>query len=215
MKKLIKTKDNSYTFYSEKYNEAYHSTSGALEESFKKFVEPCGIKAGMNILDIGFGLGYNSGAAIQKAERIKIIALEKDINIIREIPHIKVPYYFTGAYEIIRKAALHMGYRDGKVELNFLIGDARDTIKNILTVKEENKFDAVFLDAFSPPKNPELWTVEFLREVYKRMKEGAILATFSCAGIVRRNLQEVGFEVKDGPAVGRRTPGTLAIKVPL
>ena len=36
--KLIKTKDNSYTFYSEKYNEAYHSTSGALEESFKKFV---------------------------------------------------------------------------------------------------------------------------------------------------------------------------------
>ena len=44
------------------------------------------------------------------------------------------------------------------------------------------------------------------------MKKGAILATFSCAGIVRRNLQEVGFEVKDGPVVGRRTPGTTAIK---
>jgi len=213
--KLVKTKDNSYTFYSEKYNETYHSTSGALDEAFKKYVEACGIKPGMNVLDVGFGLGYNSGAAIQKAGRIKIIALEKDINIIREIPHIKVPYWFAEAYDVIRKAALHLGYRDGKVELNILLGDARDAIKNILTVQEQNKFDAVFLDPFSPSKNPELWTAGFLREVYKRMKQGAILATFSCASIVRKNLQEVGFEVKDGPVVGRRTPGTLAIKSPL
>ena len=53
--KLVKTNDNSYTFHSDKYDETYHSTSGALEESLKKFVEPCGIKDGMNILDIGFG----------------------------------------------------------------------------------------------------------------------------------------------------------------
>jgi len=210
--KLIKTKDNSYTFYSEKYNEAYHTTSGALEEAFKKYVEPCNIKPGMNILDIGFGLGYNSGAAIQKARRIKIIALEKDLSIIRQIPYIKVPYWFDDAYNVIKKTAFNLNYKDNQTEINILLGDARESIKKILTVQEQNRFDAVFLDPFSPPKNPELWTVEFLKEVYKRMKKGAILATFSCAGVVRRNLKEVGFEIKDGPIVGRRTPGTIAIK---
>jgi len=211
--KLIKTKDNSYTFFNEKYNEAYHTTSGALEEAFKKYVEPCKIKPGMNVLDVGFGLGYNSGAAIQKAGKIRIIALEKDVNIIREIPNIKVPYWFAEAYKIIRKAVLPLSYRDHNVELNIILGDARETIKNILTVQEKNRFDAVFLDPFSPVKNPELWTAEFLKEIYKRMKTGAILATFSCAGIVRKNLKQVGFEVKDGPIVGRRSPGTIAIKI--
>jgi tRNA U34 5-methylaminomethyl-2-thiouridine-forming methyltransferase MnmC len=210
--KLIKTKDNSYTFYSEKYQESYHSVSGALEESFKKYVEPCRIKKGMNILDIGFGLGYNSGAAVQKAGRIRIIALEKDLDIIRQIPGVKVPYWFREAYSVIRKASRSLSYKDKNVELNILLGDARETIKNILAVKEGSRFDAAFLDPFSPAKNPELWTKEFLEEVYKRMKKQAVLATFSCAGIVRKNLKEVGFEVRDGPVVGRKTPGTIAIK---
>jgi len=57
--KLVKTKDDSYTFYSDEYNEGYHSISGALDEALRKFIEPCKIKNGMKILDVGFGLGYN------------------------------------------------------------------------------------------------------------------------------------------------------------
>ena len=195
--RVVKTKDNSYTLYSDKYEECYHSISGALEESFKKYVEPCEIKPGMNILDIGFGLGYNSGAAIQKARKINIISLEKDINVLKQIQKIKVPYYFTQTYEIIKAAAKTLSYKDKNVELNILLGDATKTIKNILTTK--TKFDAVFLDAFSPPKNPELWTVEFFKDIEKRMKPNAKLATYSCAGQVRRNLKEAGFRVEDGP----------------
>lgn len=211
--RVVRTKDNSYTLYSDKYTECYHSVSGALEEAFKKFVEPCGIKAGMNLLDIGFGLGYNAGAAIQKARKIKIIALEKDINILKEIPKIKVPYWFTQTYEIIKSAAANLSYKDKNIELNILLGDATETIKNILAVKPENKFDAVFLDAFSPPKNPELWTAEFLKAVEKRMKKDAKLATYSCASNVRRNLKEAGFQVMDGSVIGRRAPFTIAVKI--
>lgn len=210
--RVVKTKDNSYTLYSEEYTECYHSISGALEESFKKYVEPCEIKAGMNILDIGFGLGYNSGAAIQKARKITIIALEKDVNVLKEIQKIKVPYFFEKTYEIIRKAAKTLSYKDKNIELNIILGDAVKTIKNILTIK--TKFDAVFLDAFSPPKNPELWTAEFFKDIEKRMKPNAKLATYSCAGSVRRNLKEAGFRVEDGPVVGRKAPSTIAIKCP-
>jgi len=63
MKKII-TKDGSVTFKNESYDETYHSTSGALEEAFEKFAKPCNLKDGMNVLDICFGIGYNSLAAI-------------------------------------------------------------------------------------------------------------------------------------------------------
>ena len=65
----IVTNDGSVTFRSDKFDETYHSKSGAVEESFKKFAEPSKVgelaKSGkIVILDICFGLGYNSAAAI-------------------------------------------------------------------------------------------------------------------------------------------------------
>ena len=68
----IKTRDDSFTLRSEEYDENYHSLSGALEEAEKKYTEPCKIKEGSVILDIGFGLGYNPGMAILKAKKAKI-----------------------------------------------------------------------------------------------------------------------------------------------
>jgi len=200
--KLVKTKDSSYTFYSSKYKEAYHSISGALEESLKKFVEPCKVKDGMKILDICFGLGYNAGMAIYKAKNLKIVSLEKEIP---DISQIKVPAWFEKTYKKIRTCTKNLSYKDKDVEIKIIIGDACETIKKI-----KGKFDVVFLDPFSPKKNPELWTAEFFKEIKKRMKKNAVLATYSCAGIVRRNLKKAGFEIRDGPCVGRRAPSTLA-----
>jgi len=200
--KLIKTKDSSFTVYSDKYNECYHSVSGALEESLKKFLEPCMIRDSMKILDIGFGLGYNIGMAVHKFKNLKIISLEKDI---LNLDNIKVPEWFEETYYKIRKTAKDRYYKDDS-EIKIILGDAVETIKQI-----NEKFDAVFLDPFSPKKNPEMWILDFFKEIKKRMNKNSVLATYSCAGIVRRNLRETGFTVKNGPIVGRRAPGTIAV----
>ncbi|PIN80139.1 hypothetical protein COV16_01405 [Candidatus Woesearchaeota archaeon CG10_big_fil_rev_8_21_14_0_10_34_8] len=42
------------------------------------------------------------------------------------------------------------------------------------------------------------------------MKEGGVLATYSCARKVRDALKNAGFSVKDEPCVGRRSPSTIA-----
>ncbi|MBU0461571.1 MAG: hypothetical protein KJ574_03210, partial [Nanoarchaeota archaeon] len=91
MLKIITTKDGSVTFHNAKYDQTYHSVSGAEEEAIKKFAEPCKIaelaKAGkIKILDVCFGLGYNSCAAIDAAKKankdceIDIVGLENDID---------------------------------------------------------------------------------------------------------------------------------------
>jgi len=203
--KLIKTNDNSYTFYSKEYSENYHSISGALEESLKKFIEPCRIKDGMKILDIGFGLGYNVLMAIHTAKNLKIISLEKDSEILKELSSLDIPDYLKEDFDKVKIVAKKLYFNDSNTEIRVLLGDANETIKEL-----NETFDAVFLDPFSPKKNPELWTLEFFKEIKKRMKQSGVLVTYSCASSVRKNLKDAGFIIKDGPCVGRRAPSTIA-----
>ncbi|MBD3259737.1 hypothetical protein GF371_03845 [Candidatus Woesearchaeota archaeon] len=222
-KKII-TGDKSVTFISPKYGEAYHSLTGAREEAFKKYSEPCRIaelakKGSIKILDICFGLGYNSAAALETALksnpkcRIEIFALENDEGILKKSLDLKPGIKH---YDLIKKAIKNKDrrYENGQIKIRILLGDARETIKEIIkNVKiNKNPFDAVFFDPFSPRKCPELWTAEFFSDVNKVMKKGAILATYSCARSARKNMEKAGFIVKDGPVVRRWSPGTLGIK---
>lgn len=205
---LIITKDNSITYFNEQYQETYHSKSGAVEESIKKFVEPANIqdKSELKILDICFGLGYNSAAAIDAVNsdcKINIIGLEKDPKIIEKIQEVNPCF---DSYNIIKKLTLqNLNLIQDNVQIQILLGDARSTIKQL-----NQKFDVIFLDPFSPKKCPELWTEEFFKDIKRLTKKGTILTTYSCARIVRQNLEKVGFKIKNGPCVGRRAPSTIA-----
>ncbi|MDO8480338.1 MAG: tRNA (5-methylaminomethyl-2-thiouridine)(34)-methyltransferase MnmD [Nanoarchaeota archaeon] len=205
--KQVLTGDGSPTFYSEKYGETYKSTSGAMEEAQKKFVLPCKIADGMRILDIGFGLGYNVAVALSYAKNLSVVSLENDPEILKQVQTLEVPLELQDSYGKVKRCAAQHSYSDASCDLKLILGDATQTIHEV-----EGVFDACFLDPFSPKKNPELWTAEFFSEIFKKLKPGAILATYSCAGNVRRNLKGAGFEVRDGPVVGRRAPSTIAVR---
>lgn len=179
-------------------------------------VRPCGIdalarKEEVVILDICFGLGYNSAAAIDTIKRINpecrimIYAFEKDRDILDRTGEVNPEFE---NYEIIRAAAVSHGVRRDNVSMDIFFGDARQRIR-----EPDVLADAVFFDPFSPRNQPSMWTREFFSDICKKMKQGAILATYSCARVVRGNLKAAGFEVKDGPIVGRRSPSTIGIKL--
>ncbi|MBL7055739.1 hypothetical protein ISS07_02390 [Candidatus Woesearchaeota archaeon] len=210
--KQVLTKDNSLTFHNEEYDETYHSTSGALEESFEKFVKPSKLKDGMKVLDVCFGLGYNSLATISSAN-VSITALENDKTILEKIKQITIPQdskynHLERNYEKIKKAAEKREYSDEKIKIKIIVDDARKSIKNI-----KEKFDVCFLDPFSTKKCPELWTEEFFKNIRKVMKKDAVLTTYSCATQVRKNLEKANFKVEDGPCIGRRSPSTIAYAI--
>ena len=216
MDKLI-TKDGSITFHNDTYDETYHSLSGAEEEAVKKHAEPACIrelakKGEIRILDVCFGLGYNSAAAIDIALsenprcKIFIVGLENDKDILNEILTLSPAFK---CYDLIKRVVVNnLKLETDNVNIIIKLADAR---KSILAVKE-TEFDVVFHDPFSPKKCPELWTKEFFKEVYLRMKTCGILTTYSCARVVRDNLVNAGFAVSDGPSVGRRAPSTVAKK---
>lgn len=216
--KVIKTGDGSVTFYSDVYEEAYHSRNGALKESYEKYCRPCRIEElareeSMVILDVGFGLGYNALAALYCARQanrhcdIKIISLEKDLINAGILKNLKIPAKYRDLYRRVLDAAKRGRYFRDKTDIEIIRGDAREQIIII-----DESFDAVFLDPFSVRKNPQLWTVDFFKELYKRMKERAILSTYSASTPVRSGLVEAGFYIGEGPGDEMKRGGTVASK---
>jgi len=169
-------------------------------------------KVKIRILDICSGMFYNSAAALDVALEenpdceIEIIGLENDLEIIKKIQEVNPP---IKSYKIIKKINFNkLEVIDKKIKINLLLGDARERIKEL----ESDSFDAVFLDPFSPKTAPEMWGVDFLKEIFRVIKEKKILATYTCARIVREKMKEAGFDYDDGPIVGRRGPGTIGWK---
>ena len=97
---------------------------------------------------------------------------------------------------------------DNSITLKILLGDAKDTIQTI----QSNTVDVVFYDSFSPKTQPEMWSIFLFQEVHRVLKQKGILATYSCARLVRDNIKAAGLTYADGPKVGRRGPGTIVWK---
>jgi spermidine synthase len=109
-------------------------------------------------------------------------------------------------YNIIKKSIPNAESNSEKYALKIITGDARNSIKSL----NDNYFDAVFHDPYSPSKNPEMWTVDFFKVLHNKMKKNAVLTTYSSALQIRMALIEAGFNIWAGPSVGKKKEGTLA-----
>jgi tRNA U34 5-methylaminomethyl-2-thiouridine-forming methyltransferase MnmC len=220
----LETGDGSWTFYSPEFKQAFHNLSGARQEALEKFVLPCHLvplaqrQSEIHLLDICFGLGYNSGVAwetiadIQRLThsgqtQVQIIGLERSPGIPQQAVHHQILFGSTATDQAYWARALQEGSLTREdIVITLLWGDARTQIQTVPLAWA----DAVFLDPFSPSVCPELWTVEFLQCVAQRMKPMGRLTTYSCAASVRTALQEAGFHIGSTSPVGRPWPGTVA-----
>ncbi|APD94543.1 methyltransferase [Alteromonas mediterranea] len=64
--------------------------------------------------------------------------------------------------------------------------------------------DAWFLDGFAPSKNPDMWTDVLFSQMARLSKTGTTFGTFTAAGIVKRGLAGVGFDIKKRKGFGRK-----------
>ncbi len=213
---IVKTEDGSDSLFSDEYGQAMHSISGAYQEAVLKHVYSSGILERLEkelfILDIGFGIGYNILALINEfiqkksGRKLNIISLEKDFTYQPLMDAILFNDERDIVYSEIKKTIAHGENNTGQYSLKIIYGDARNSIK----ILNNYFFDAVFHDPYSPSKNPELWSVDFFKELRRLMKESAVLTTYSSALQIRMALIEAGFNIGAGPSVGRKKEGTLA-----
>ncbi len=204
MSQLIEvlTEDGSYSLRSLLFQENFHSYKGALEETKIKFTNPSGLhrfkNKSLNVLDICFGLGYNSASLfnnlIKQNSSLNWYALEIDKKPLEyslknksflKLWHPKVFKIFDFLYQKNR-------FEDQFLKCKIIWGEARERINNI---PPKIKFDLIYLDGFSPQKCPQVWTVEFLSKVTKKLNPQGYLITYSSSAAVRMTLRDLGLEV--------------------
>lgn len=235
----VQTADGSSTFYSEAFGEWFHSREGACGEAQKTYVEASQLAermqqratAGRNqepfkILDVCYGLGYNTAAALERvgalaatrlvdeplAARppVEIKALEIDIEVARSaIAQGLTQRYPSAVQQVLQELADQGTSEQAGLSAQLLLGDAREQIQ--LLTAQGWQADVVFLDPFSPPNCPQLWTAEFLQLVAQCLSpvEG-VLVTYSCAAAVRTALRLAGLSIGTLQTAARKWPGTLA-----
>lgn len=89
-------------------------------------------------------------------------------------------------------------------------GDARQVIKD-----DNNLYNLIFLDAFTPSKCPCLWSLEFFQLLYEHLEEDGVILTYSTSAAVRNAMINAGLHV--GKIFNERENkfrGTIASKNP-
>ena len=93
-------------------------------------------------------------------------------------------------------------------DFNLEINDARQAIMN-----DTNKYNFVFLDAFTPTKCPCLWSIDFFKLLYEHLEDGGLILTYSNSAQVRNCFLNAGFIVKKIFSKNQnKFTGTIAIK---
>lgn len=194
------TQDGSNTLFSSKYNQTFHSIQdGALSESFNKHIIPALAilhrKKELSILDICFGLGYNTFATIYYILvenldiKVTFYSPEFDLDLIKSLESFEYPSEFQTLKNIISEVSQKHYYKDERFEINLFIGDARDYIKTLKNI------DILFQDPFSSEVNKELWTKEYFSDIAQIGAEDMIITTYSIATPVRLSMYENGFYI--------------------
>ncbi len=192
---LILTNDGSYTLYSKQFNQHYHSVKeGAINEALEKHIIPAisyhQNRSELNILDICFGLGYNTLATLYYIKinnlniKLNIYSPEFDTKLLNSLKDFIYPKEFKYLDEIIKILSNKFYYEDENLKIEIFNGDARKYIKTL------NNIDIVYQDAFSSEVNYLLWTKEYFADIKKCLAKDAIITTYSIATPIRLSIWE-------------------------
>jgi tRNA U34 5-methylaminomethyl-2-thiouridine-forming methyltransferase MnmC len=199
------TNDNSATLYSDIFKECYHSTAGAVTESFHVFID-AGLRAlnrkKIKVFEAGFGTGLNAFLSFQEAKKrdliidytaIELYPPEKPI-----LEKLSQTYPFLSDISIFQAMHQTDWNQDTKISESFSLTRILD---NLLTASIGEEYDLVYFDAFSPDAQPELWTEEVFKKMFNAMSPGGLLTTYCAKGTVRRNMQKAGFVIERLPGL--------------
>ena len=203
------------TPYSTAYGDVYHSAGGGPAQAQHVFLAGNGLperwaqRERFVILETGFGFGLNFLVTWRawkddpaRCRRLHFVSIEKH------------------PFQLADLRALHERYPDLQEEAGELhaawpplVGGAHRLefgnvvltlfFADIATLRDARaSADAIYLDGFSPAKNPDMWTHQVMRSVSRVAAPGATLATWSVAGNVREALEATGFAVEKSAGFG-------------
>lgn len=206
-REIIQTLDGSTTIHLTEWDECYHSKHGAIQEAQHVFIKN-GLSLFQNqkvaILEIGFGTGLNAFITLLEAKKMQ-----------QTIDYVGVEAYPISAEEVLKMNYVSELNADKESTLFDTIHESNWGEKVLLhdgftltkrnqffeEINDDNTYDLIYFDAFGYRVQPELWSTEIFRKMFKALKNNGVLVTYAARGVVKRSMIEVGFAVEklEGP----------------
>ncbi len=203
------------------FGDVYFSNDNGLSETRYVFLQQNRLPARFShhdsdsfvIGETGFGTGLNFLATMQafleqapqsgNGSRLHFISFEKypltqddlrkALAAWPELGHLSQDLVAQWPLPVSGCHRLH--FAGGRIRLDLWFGDIKDMLPQV-PHRAEGLVDAWYLDGFSPAKNPEMWTQDLFDGLARLARPDCSIATFTCAGFVRRGLIAAGFAMK-------------------
>jgi tRNA U34 5-methylaminomethyl-2-thiouridine-forming methyltransferase MnmC len=224
---LVQLTNGSHSLHSLAYGETFHPVIGPVAEAEALYVKQLNLRERVKnhsgefvIWDVGLGAAANS-LTVLRATRdlptpLRLISFDNTMEPLQfALQNAAALGYFAG-YESHAQSLLTQRaspFTDGNHAVNweFHLGD----FPSLLTQPNAAawpKPHAILFDAFSPAKNPAMWTLPLFTHLFQLLAADrpCALPTYSRSTIMRVTLLLAGFFVGVGHATGEKEETTIA-----
>jgi tRNA U34 5-methylaminomethyl-2-thiouridine-forming methyltransferase MnmC len=225
--KLVRLASGTFSVHSTAESETFHPVIGPVAEAEALYVRQLGIRDRVQahhgdfvIWDVGLGAAANVLTvlnALQDLEvSLKIISFDRTIEPLKfALDHADELGYFAGHETLVRRfveggsVLTHCG--KSHLAWSLELGDFPAALE-ALQIQRLPKPSAILFDAYSPAKNPTMWTQPLFARIFSLLdpKTPCAMPTYSRSTMLRVSLLLAGFYVGVGHATGEKEETTIA-----
>jgi len=224
--KLVRLASGDHSIHSLAHGETFHPVIGPVAEAEALYVNQLRLRERLKnhvgefvIWDVGLGAAANALTVLRATREfacpIRLASFDNTIEPLTFAFQNAAALGYFGGYETQVEAILKqyaIQFTDGAREVNWQLhlGDFPTLLAR------ESKFGApphaILFDAYSPAKNPAMWSLPLFTRLFQLLdpKRPCALPTYSRSTIMRVTLLLAGFYVGVGHATGKKEETTIA-----
>ncbi len=225
--RIVQLANGSRSIHSLSYRETFHPVIGPVAEAEALYVQQLDLCQRLRrhsgefvIWDVGLGAAANPLTVLRSTREIacslRLISFDETLEPLRfALGHIDALGYLSG-YERHLRTLVESGralFQDGtqSVAWDLHVADFPTLLAQPFAATLP-KPDAILFDAFSPAKNPAMWTQPLFARLFQLLdaERPCALPTYSRSTMLRVSLLLAGFFVGAGHATGEKEETTIA-----
>jgi tRNA U34 5-methylaminomethyl-2-thiouridine-forming methyltransferase MnmC len=225
--KIVQLANGTHSVHSVAERETFHPVIGPVAEAEALYVKQLKLPARLVshsgefvIWDVGLGAAANVLTVLRSTRALpcslRILSFDKTLEPLRFALAHPAELDFISGYEnrlVPLLASNHVAFSDGPQSVSWELhqGD----FPELLRAGAIAAFPAphvILFDAFSPAKNPAMWTAPLFSDLFRRLDPArpCAMPTYSRSTMLRVTLLLAGFYVGVGHATGEKEETTIA-----
>ncbi len=225
--RIVKLSSGAYSVHSLAYAETFHPVIGPVAEAEALYVRQLQLSRRLRsqsgefvIWDVGLGAAANALTVLHTAREVpcavQLLSFDHTLAPLEfALKHPEHLGYLAGHEQQLKSLLRehHIHVKEGACSLRWELhlADFPSLLANPAT-RALAKPHLIMFDAFSPAKNPAMWTLPLFANLYRLLdpERPCVLPTYSRSTLLRVTLLLAGFFVGVGHATGEKEETTIA-----